>query len=286
MSKKKNLRGIMGKYLPGAKAPKEDPTASMSFLDHLEELRWRIIKGLLGILTGVIVAFFYADFIIDEVILGPTRADFIMYRIMPLNAVDLELINLTLPGQFFTYWGTLIIAGIIIGSPILFYQIYAFLEPALETGQKLRTAFNVSFITMFFMLGVSFGYFILVPFAVQFFAQFNISDVIANQFNINDFFISVSLWVLCCGIIFQIPVVSYFLSRIGLVTPDGLRQYRRHAIVGALILSAFLTPPDPISQLLIGIPLVLLYQLAIWVSKVAHRQREEEFEAAMSGDDE
>lgn len=276
-------RKIMGAILPRAKAPKTDPTASMSFLDHLEELRWRILKGLIGVGLGIVVAFIFADFFIQEFILGPARADFFMYRIMPLNAVDLSLISRRLPGQFFTYWGTLIIIGGIIGSPVFFYQLWAFIEPALGAGKKLKTILNALFINFFFLLGIAFGYLILVPFAVQFFTQFIISEVISNEFDINEYFTSVALWTLSCGLLFQIPVVSYFLSKVGIVTPEGMRMYRRHAIVGALVLSAILTPPDPVSQLMIAFPLILLYQFSILLSRLAHRRRKKELDAALGG---
>ena len=275
-------RKIMGAILPKAKAPKIDPTASMSFLDHLEELRWRIIKGLIGIAVGIVVAIFFADFFIQQFILGPARADFFMYQIMPINAVDLSLISRKLPGQFFTYWGTLIIIGVIIGSPIFIYQMWAFIEPALGTGSKVKTILNAMFINFFFLLGITFGYFILVPFAVQFFTQFIISEVISNEFDINEYFTSVAMWTMACGILFQVPVVSYFLSKVGLVTPEGMRKYRRHAIIGALALAAVLTPPDPISQVLIALPLVLLYQFSILLSRYAHYKRKKELEAAFS----
>jgi len=275
-------RGIMGANPPKAIPPKNDPTASMSFLDHLEELRWRILKGLLGLVVGVVAAIFFADFLIDEVILGPARSDFFMYRIMPIDAIDLSLISRKLPGQFFTYWGTLIIIGAILGSPIFIYQIWAFLEPALKSGEKYKTYLNALFITFFFLLGVSFGYFILVPFAVQFFTQFVIAEVISNEFDINEYFTSVAMWTMSCGILFQIPVISYYLSKIGLLTPQFMVTYRRHAIITALILASILTPPDPISQIMIALPLVVLYQFSIFLSKIAVRRRKEEFEEAMS----
>lgn len=275
-------RKIMGAVLPKAKPPKNDPTASMSFLDHLEELRWRIIKGLIGMAAGIVVAIIFADFFIQQIILGPARADFFMYQIMPINAVDLSLISRRLPGQFFTYWGTLIIIGGIIGSPIMFYQMWAFIEPALGSGKKLKTVINAMFINFFFLLGIAFGYFILVPFAVQFFTQFIISEVISNEFDINEYFISVAMWTLACGVLFQIPVVTYYLSKLGLVTPEGMRKYRRHAIVVTLILAAILTPPDPISQLMIALPLVILYQFSILLSRYANYLRKKELEAAFS----
>ncbi len=275
-------RSIMGAILPRAKKPKIDPSASMSFLDHLEELRWRILKGLAGILAGIIVAFIFSDFFIQEFILGPARSDFFMYQIMPINAVDLSLISRRLTGQFFTYWGTLIIIGTIIGSPYFIYQLWAFIEPALEAGEKVKTFLNAMFINVFFLLGISFGYFILVPFAVQFFTQFIISDIISNEFDIHEYFIKVAVWTLACGIVFQVPVVSWFLSKVGLVTPEGMRTYRRHAIVGAMILAAFLTPPDPVSQIMITVPLIVLYQFAIFLSKIAVKRRKKELEAAFT----
>ncbi|WP_322572170.1 twin-arginine translocase subunit TatC [Rhodohalobacter sp.] len=275
-------RGIMGKILPKAKPPKEDLTNSMSFLDHLEELRWRILKGLVGVLFGVIIAFFYRDFIIQEFILGPARSDFFMYQIMPIDAIDLSLISRRLPGQFFTYWGTLIITGTIIGSPILIYQLWAFIEPALETGEKIKTFLNAMFINFFFLLGITFGYLILVPFAVQFFTQFVIDTVISNEFDINEYFTSVAMWTLACGVIFQIPVVSYYLSKVGLLTPETMKAYRRHAIVAVMIVAAFLTPPDPVSQLMIAIPLLFLYQFAIFLSKIANKQRKRALEEAFN----
>lgn len=274
-------RKIMGAVPPKATPPKVDPTASMSFLDHLEELRWRILKGLIGIIFGVIIAFIFADFFIQQFILGPARADFFVYQMLPINAVDLSLISRKLPGQFFTYWGTLIIIGAIIGSPIFIYQLWAFIEPALGSGKKLKTVLNALFINFFFILGVTFGYFILVPFAIQFFTQFVISDVISNEFDINEYFTSVSMWTLSCGILFQIPVVTYFLSKIGLLTPEMMKKYRRHAIVGAFVVSALLTPPDPISQFLIAVPLVVLYQFSILLSRYANYKRKKELEKAL-----
>jgi sec-independent protein translocase protein TatC len=138
------------------------------------------------------------------------------------------------------------------------------------------------FINFFFLLGLAFGYLILVPFAVQFFTQFVIDDVISNEFDINAYFTSVALWTLACGVIFQVPVVSWFLSKVGLLNPDTMRKYRRHAIVGAMVVSAFLTPPDPVSQLMIAFPLIILYQFAIFLSRIATRQRKKAMEKAFS----
>lgn len=275
-------RQIMTQDPPKAKAP-ADRTSDMSFLEHLEELRWRLIKGLGGLALGMLVAVFFSDFLVNKVMLGPTRGDFIVYRILGIDAIDLTLQSRKLPGQFFTYWGTLILMGAIIGSPVLFYQLWAFVEPALESAEKWKSRLHSLFITFFFIAGVGFGYFILVPFALQFFSQFQISDVIHNDFDINEYFSSLSMWIISCGIIFQLPVVSYFLSKFGLLSPEFLRKYRRHSIVACFILSAFLTPPDPISQIIVGVPLIFLYQLSIWVSKKGVQHREKELQKALSG---
>ena len=260
-------------------------TDTMSFLDHLEELRWRLVKGLVGVMVGVVIAFIFSDFIVEKVMLGPTRSDFFMYDLLRVDAVNFELQSRRLPGQFFTFWGTLFVTGFIIGSPIFIYQIWAFIEPALESSEKKKTFFSTFFITFFFLLGVSFGYMILVPFALQFFAQFQISDIIRNDFDINEYFSSISMWVVACGVIFQIPVVSYSLSRIGILTPELLKKYRRHSIIFALVVSAMLTPPDPISQILIALPLTVLYELSIWISRYAGRKRKKELDKAISGTD-
>lgn len=272
-------REIMNPDPPQATMPK-DRTDEMSFLEHLEELRWHLIKGFGGIAFGMLIAFIFGDFLVNKVMLGPTRADFVVYQLLGIDAVDLTLQSRKLPGQFFTYWGTLILMGAIIGSPIFFYQLWAFVEPAMEATEKWKSRFNVAFISLFFLMGVCFGYFVLVPFAVQFFSQFQIAEVIHNDFDINEYFSSLTMWILSCGIVFQLPVVSYFLSKFGLLTPEFLRQYRRHAIVSCFIISAFLTPPDPVSQVLIAIPLLLLYQFSIWVSKMGVRQREKELRKA------
>lgn len=267
---------------PKAKKP-VDRTKTMSFLDHLEELRWRIVKGLGAILVGVCIAFIFSDFFVEQVMLGPTRADFFMYDFLRVDSVNFELQSRRLPGQFFTFWGTLFVMGFVLASPVFIYQMWAFVEPALESKEKKKTFFSTFFITLFFLLGIGFGYLILVPFALQFFAQFQISEIIRNDFDINEYFSSVSMWVIACGIIFQIPVVSYSLSKIGLLTPEFLKKYRRHALILFLVISAMLTPPDPISQILIAMPLIILYEISIWISRIAVRKRKKELDEALTG---
>ncbi len=261
-------RAVMDGEPPVAKPP-----AEMSFLDHLEELRWRIIKGIVGIVFGVAVAGLFSDFFIDVVLLGPAKKDFFIYSVLGIDAVDLIFQNRNLPGQFFTYWGVLFSVGFVIGSPILFYQLWMFLEPALENKEKRSTTGIVFFITAMFVIGILFGYLLLTPFALQFFATFQISEFVRNDFDINAYFTSITMWVLACGIIFQIPFISYILSKVGLLTPEFLRKYRKISIVICFIFGGILTPPDPISQFMVAIPLLLLYEIGIWISTVVNRNR-------------
>lgn len=266
-----NARNIIDGNPPKAALPKI--TIEMSFLDHLEELRWRILKGLSGFLVGVVVAFIFSEFFIDEILLGPAKASFFIYNWLGIDAVDLVLQNRTLPGQFFSYWGTLFVVGLILGSPIFFFQIWSFIEPALESKEKQSSSLVVASITGMFTLGLLFGYLILTPFALQFFATFQLSEAVRNDFDITAYFSSLTMWTISCGIIFQLPFVSYSLSRIGLLTPEFMRKYRRIAIVFCFIGSAFLTPPDPISQFIVAIPLILLYEVGIFISKITNDRR-------------
>jgi sec-independent protein translocase protein TatC len=265
-------RRIMTGEPPAAQPP--GPSAEMTFLEHLEELRQRILKGILGILLGSVVSFVFADYIINHILLGPARADFITYKILGYEAISLVMQSRKLAGQFFTYMGTLLLVGGIIGSPVLFYQLWAFIRPALDPSEVNRSRLTVAAISLLFFLGVSFGYFVLTPFALQFFSTFQISDLVRNDFDINEYFSALSTWVIGCGVIFQLPVIAYFFTSIGLITPQFLRTYRRHAIVANFIIAAVVTPPDALSQIIVAIPMVGLYELGIRISDRAYKRRE------------
>ena len=274
-------RQIMDETPPKAVPPK-DRTDQMSFLEHLEELRWHIIKGMGGMLVGVILAIVYSDFIVNEALLGPSRADFFMYKFLGVDAIDLTFQSRRLPGQFFTFWGSILISGMIIGAPIFFYQMWKFIMPALELKEKKSSVLYAFFISFFFFLGISFGYLILAPFALQFFAQFEpMGDLVRNDFDINDYFSSLTMWVIACGFLFQIPVISYFLSKIGFLTPKFLRKYQKHSIILSLFVAALLTPPEFVSQLIIAVPIFLLYELSIWISRIVNKKRDKELKSGL-----
>ncbi|MEX0600282.1 MAG: twin-arginine translocase subunit TatC [Rhodothermales bacterium] len=253
----------------------------MSFLDHLEELRWRLLRGLGGILLGAVICGFFDDFIIDEILLGPTYPDFFMYQIFGFEATPLDLLNRTITGQFFAYWGSVIVVGVILGSPVFIYQMWKFIEPGLYPDEKKGMRFASVFATGFFVLGILFGYCIITPMALQFFANFIISDQILNQFDITKYFGMVTMWVFGVGVLFELPVLMYFLAKLGLVSSEVMRKSRKYAFIIVLILAAVMTPPDPVSQLLIALPMMGLYELSIWITKRVERRREREMKKAL-----
>ena len=255
-------------------APSPDDAAVMSFLDHLEELRWMLLKGGTGLLVSIIGCAFFSNWIVDRVLIGPTRTDFFMYRVLGIEAKELELLNRTITGQFFADIGTIIVVGLVIGSPIMVYFLWRFIEPALYPSERSGMRFSAVFATFFFLLGIAFGYFILTPLALQFFAQYTLSEQIVNQFDIITYFSMVTFWAVGTGLLFELPVVIYFLAKVGIITPDIMRTYRKYALLVVLIIGAFLTPPDPISQVIVALPLLLLYELSIFVAAfVAKRRR-------------
>ena len=267
--------GVQGDGVPHAEASPHQQGV-MSFLDHLEELRWTLIKAGAGVLVAIIACSFFSEWIVDRVLIGPTRPDFIMYRVLGLEPESLALLNRTITGQFFADIGTIIIVGIIAGSPVVVYYLWKFIEPALYPSEKKGMRFSAVFATFFFLLGVAFGYFILTPLALQFFAQYTLSDQIVNQFDIMTYFSMVAFWALGTGLLFELPVVVYFLAKVGILTPEVMREYRKYALIAVLAVAAFLTPPDPISQIIVALPLLGLYELSIYVAKWVTRNRAEE----------
>lgn len=258
---------------PGLPDPAAAQPGEMPFLDHLEELRWRILKALAGVLASAVFCLFFAGWIIDAVLLGPTKADFFMYDVLRLDAVSIVLQNRTVTGQFFAYFGTVLAAGVVIGSPIVVYQVWKFVEPGLYPEERQGLRFAAVFATFFFALGIAFGYLIIAPIALQFFANFQISEQIINEFDITRYFSMLLTWSFGAGILFELPVVVTVLARIGILTQDMLRTGRRYAVVIVLIISAFITPPDPWSQLLMAIPLMGLYELSIGLTGIVERKR-------------
>lgn len=258
--------------------------SEMSFIDHLEELRWSLIKGFAGVLIATIAAAFFSDWIVDELLMGPARSDFFMYRFLGIEAETLVLQSRNPTGQFFAHLGIILAVGVVLGSPIFIYCMWRFVEPGLYPNEKSGMRFASFFATFFFMLGLAFGYCITTPFALQFFANYQISDLIVNEFDIARYFSMVTWWAFGAGILFEMPVVIYFLAKLGIAPPERLRKSRKYALLAVLVVGAFLTPPDPLSQILVALPMMLLYEGSIYVASWAERKRLRDLEKAL-GDD-
>lgn len=232
----------------------------MSFLDHIEELRWRIIYAIIGILIFTIVAWFFIDPLIEIVLLKPAR---------DANA---SLQNLRPFGQLFLYVQVAIIVGIVASLPNIFYQLWQFIAPALKKRERKYILWIVFFSTFCFLAGIAFAYFVMLPLAMKFAAQFGTAEI-SNEFAIDEYMSIIISVMLAAGVVFELPMISFFLSKLGILTPKFMRKYRRHAIVIILVLAAFLTPgADPVSQVILAIPLVLLYEISIFISKISSKK--------------
>jgi len=232
----------------------------MTFLEHLEELRWRIIYSLIGIVVGTIVAWIFIDFFVDKVLL------------LPAKEANIKLQNLKPFGQIFLYFEVAIIIGLILSFPNVVYQIWKFVSPALKEKEKKYITSIVIFTTFCFVCGVIFAYFVMLPLALKFAAQFG-SPSIENNFAINEYFSIVLSVILGAGLVFELPMLSFFLTKIGILNPNFMKKYRRHAIVAIMIIAAVLTPgTDPVSQIILAIPLVFLYEISILVSKIFQKK--------------
>lgn len=257
----------------------------MSFLDHLEELRWHIVRGMIAVFVFAIVAFVFRGFVFDTIILSPKSPEFWTNRMMALlgelvhvdslkiNSTPFQIININMAGQFSTHLRVSMVVGLIVGFPYIFFEFWRFLSPALHDNEKMHSRGSIFFISVLFFIGVLFGYYLITPLSVHFLGNYNVSGEVLNQINLSSYIGTVTSIALACGIVFELPVIIFFLSKVGLVTSDGLKKYRRHAFVGTLLLSAIITPPDIFSQVLVSMPLLLLYEAGIKISKRVEKKR-------------
>ena len=260
---------------------KNEP-AEMSFIDHLEELRWNIIKAAIAILIAAIVCFVYIDWIFDNIITAPLSNDFVTYRWLcdfshSLNMGDtlclppmkIELQNTTFGGSFYGSITLAITLGFVLSFPYVLYQIWAFIKPALKSNELKYTRGIVFWVTVFFLLGGAFGYYILAPYTFNFLANYSIGTkgLLVNRPSLSDYIENLTDVVLGCGIAFQMPMVSYFLTKIGLITPGFLKSAYRYAIVIIIVIAAVITPSgDIVTLTIVATPLLLLYMLGIVIS--------------------
>lgn len=234
----------------------------MSFLEHLEELRWRIIKSAIGVVVGGIIAGVFINWIMDNVLLLPAT----------LTNPPLKLQNIKPFGQFSLYMEVIIVGGIILSIPNLIYQFWKFIEPALKPSEGKYIKSIVIFSSLCFIGGITFAYFVLLPTALEFFANFG-SSVISNNIAIDEYFSFIISTMLAAGVVFELPMVSFFLSKIGILKPEFMRKYRKHALIIILLLAGILTPsPDITSQLLLAVPLFILYEISILICKLSQKK--------------
>ncbi len=259
----------------------EDIEGEMSFMDHIEVLRWHLVRSAAVILLFAIFAFAYPEIIFDKIIFGPKSPDFPTYKIlcqlghklgaadqMCLKELKFQIINTDLSGQFTTHLWIAILTGIICGFPYFLWELWRFIKPALKGEETTPAAGFIINASLLFIFGVLFAYFIIVPLSINFLATYQASTEITNMPSMDSYISLVSTLVLATGLVFELPILVYFLSRLGIMTPKFMRTYRRHAVVVILIVGAVITPsPDITSQMLVAIPLYGLYELSIFVSR-------------------
>lgn len=255
----------------------------MSFLDHLEELRWHLLRSFVGIFVIAIIVFLAKDFIFNEVILKPTSDDFITYRFfcglsekLCFGPGEVTVFTRELGEQFIVHLKVSFWIGLIVAFPYVFFEIWKFVSPGLYDKERKATRGVVFVCTFLFLSGVAFGYFVISPFAISFLSSYSVSDMISDTFTLSSIVNYMMMFTLPTGLVFQLPVAVFFLSKMGLVTPEWMKMYRRHAFVIILVVAAIITPPDMITQLLIGIPLYILYEISIWISRRVQKSKNDD----------
>ena len=267
----------------------------MSFLDHLEELRWHLIRSTLAIVIIGIVAFTMSGFIFDSIIFAPSRMDFPTYRFFCKAAtfigiesdfcadkLPFSIQSRTMGGQFSADIWTSIWAGFIIGFPYVLYEVWKFISPGLYEKERKNSRGFIFIASLLFFMGVLFGYYVVAPLSINFLGTYQVSEIVLNEFDIGSYISTLRTSVIACGIIFELPIIIYFLTKIGLVTPEILKKYRKISLVIVLIISAVITPPDVTSQIIVAVPVLILYQVSIYISKMVMKsEAKKEAKAAM-----
>ena len=262
----------------------------MSFLEHLEELRWHLVRSFLYILIFAILAFLFKRIVFDVILLGPSKPDFFTNQLlcnlagkfqMPnlcINQHQLMLQNISMTGQFTTHLWISFLGGVIVAFPLIFWEFWRFIKPALYKEEIKHSQGAIFFASILFTVGILFAYYIICPLSVHFLGNYKVSEQVDNIVNLGSYIGTVSSIVLASGILFELPMFIYFMSKVGLVTADTLKKYRRHSIVVTLALAAVITPPDVISQVLVCLPLILLYEAGILIARGVERRKSKELD--------
>lgn len=254
--------------------------ASMTFFQHLDVMRKHIVRAIIAILIGTLVCFGYGTFIFDTILLGPTQTDFWTYqRICELSYIlydsdkicvnELHFIvqNLALTGQFFQHIFISFLGGVAVALPYILFEIYRFVKPALKASERKYAGLAIAAGSFLFFVGLLFGYYVIVPISINFLGNYQLSTLIENKFTVESIVKFIAMLSMGAGIMFELPLVIFFLAKVGLVTSAVLKKYRRLALVLILILSAVVTPPDVASQIILAVPIFILYQLGIFIAK-------------------
>lgn len=261
--------------------------AEMTFIDHLEELRGHLFRSVIAIVVGGIVVAVNNNFFVKKVLMGPTHADFPTYswlcsagqklgmgNALCMKEIGVKMQSTSVSGQFSMFFTVIVIGGLIIAFPYVFWEFWKFLKPALTKKELGQTRGVVFWVSLLFFMGVAFGYFVIAPYTVNFFANFQLDESIVNQWTISSYVDTLIPLILGTGLAFQLPLVMFFLSKIGLVTPGWLRSVRKYAIVIIVIVAGVITPPDVISQVIVSFPLLILYEVSIWLSARVVKEKE------------
>jgi sec-independent protein translocase protein TatC len=263
----------------------EEPQG-MSFWSHLEELRGHLVRSAIAIFLMAIVAFIAKDIVFDYIILAPKEPYFITNRLfcrfaelvstptLCINQNPVEIINIDLAGQFKTHILVSLIAGIIVAFPYIVWEFWRFIKPALHPNEQSNSRGAVLVTSLLFLSGVCFSYFLIAPLTINFLGSYQVSSMVANQVALRSYISTVTMVTFATGIVFELPIIAYFLSRVGLLTPEFMRKNRKIAFILIVALSAIITPPDVFSQILVSIPLYVLYEVSIGISRRVNKQRE------------
>jgi sec-independent protein translocase protein TatC len=251
----------------------------MSFFQHLEELRWRLVRSAVAITILGAAIWIFRTWIMEKLFLSMSSNQFITFKLMCnyfgacVNSVHIEMISTEMAGQFSYALMMSIVGGLVVAFPYIFWELWSFVKPGLKRNEIKAVKGIVFYVSTLFFLGVLFGYFIVAPLCVQFFGEFQISHDIKNTFTIGSYMSTVISTIAYSGLIFLLPIVIYFFTKLGLLSPSFLRKYRKHAIVFVLILAAIITPPDVLSQIIVSIPILLLYEIGILVAARVEKNR-------------
>tara|TARA_B100000686_G_C16794700_1_gene981436 strand:- start:505 stop:1314 length:810 start_codon:yes stop_codon:yes gene_type:complete len=263
----------------------KDPN-QMSFLDHLEELRWHLIRSSFAVIIFASLAFLFKDFIFDTLLFGPKNKDFFTYRwfcelsknlgqgnSFCVQEMPFRIQSRTMAGQFSAHLWTSILAGFIISFPYIIYEIWRFVSPGLIEKERKNAKGFIFISSLLFFIGILFGYYVVTPLSINFLGNYTVSEQIFNDFDLASYIGLLRASVLSSGLIFELPIIIYFFTKIGLITPDFLKNNRKFALVIVLSLSAIITPPDVASQIIVSIPILILYEVSIFISKFVYKNQ-------------